>query len=560
MEEVKKDITPPNNTANIKKKREDKQRRRDHRAIENIMKEIGNLEDGEKVRVLIKKYSDLYDEFRALQNNTALSDKRMTVLQRERDQLQSEQGKLVLAKARMESLCRELQKQNKLIKEENLAKIREEEERRKEVALKFQNTLSEVSNMVQENSEKNIKLRDDNKDMANKIQALCEQFNKRKEQLARVEKQLELERQLSEATVAKAELELKAEREMWSKEREILQSNLKKSEENCVKLQENIKSLEENLQVYSGNYKEFESTISRSNEVFDNCKSEMFKMTKQIATLEKECKMFKQRWQKNAQCVIELTATKQSQDTKIDNLERKLEQLQKLCRQLQTDRSSYIKLLKLNGIEPVSQKCVEEPASSPRKTKKEIELEHLKNNLKVLQEHFYSIQAKSVVSSSGNDEEIKENNSLPATESSVDVTEAKLTEESTTSIENSLNDLTINENKKENIEDNKDNSIQNVIESESNVKTDDEEVISNGCLVSESNTDHSAESSASKESTVITKEDTVSPSIDESQSSMTVDSNDPSTTENGTCDSTSAALSIIDSVTEENRNPEGETT
>ena len=52
--------------------------------------------------------------------------------------MQSEHSKAVLAKSKLESLCRELQRHNKLVKEESLARAREEEEKRKEVTAKFQ--------------------------------------------------------------------------------------------------------------------------------------------------------------------------------------------------------------------------------------------------------------------------------------------------------------------------------------------------------------------------------------------------------------------------------------
>lgn len=57
---------------------------------------------------------------------------------REKDQLQTEHSKAVLAKSKLESLCRELQRHNKAVKEESLARSREEEEKRKEVTAKFQ--------------------------------------------------------------------------------------------------------------------------------------------------------------------------------------------------------------------------------------------------------------------------------------------------------------------------------------------------------------------------------------------------------------------------------------
>ncbi len=57
---------------------------------------------------------------------------------REKDQLQTEHSKAVLAKSKLESLCRELQRHNKLVKDESVARAKEEEEKRKEVTNKFQ--------------------------------------------------------------------------------------------------------------------------------------------------------------------------------------------------------------------------------------------------------------------------------------------------------------------------------------------------------------------------------------------------------------------------------------
>lgn len=111
MEEAKK--AEPNGN---KKKRADKIRRRDCRALENILKDINSLPEQERLEALTTKYSELYEEYRTCHSSLAVSEKRCSVLQRERDQLQTEQSKLVLARSRMESLCRELQRQNKLIK------------------------------------------------------------------------------------------------------------------------------------------------------------------------------------------------------------------------------------------------------------------------------------------------------------------------------------------------------------------------------------------------------------------------------------------------------------
>ena len=59
--------------------------------------------------------------------------------------------------------------------------MREEEERRKEVSNKFNNTLSEISNLMQENTDKNTKLRDENQEMAAWLKDLVKQYESREE-------------------------------------------------------------------------------------------------------------------------------------------------------------------------------------------------------------------------------------------------------------------------------------------------------------------------------------------------------------------------------------------
>ena len=55
-------------------------------------------------------------------------------------------------------------------------KIREEEEKRKEVSTKFQTTLAEITALMQQNNDKNSKLRDDNLEMTKRLKTVCEQY------------------------------------------------------------------------------------------------------------------------------------------------------------------------------------------------------------------------------------------------------------------------------------------------------------------------------------------------------------------------------------------------
>jgi hypothetical protein len=57
-----------------------------------------------------------------------------------------EHSKTLLAKSKLESLCRELQKHSKMVMDEAAKRAQLEELKRKEVADSFQTTIEEVTN------------------------------------------------------------------------------------------------------------------------------------------------------------------------------------------------------------------------------------------------------------------------------------------------------------------------------------------------------------------------------------------------------------------------------
>ena len=83
-------------------------------------------------------------------------------MKKERDHLQSEYNKLLIAKGKLESLCRELQKHNKAIKEETQRRADEEDRKRKELSQKFQATISDITQQMADNHKRNQQLKQDN--------------------------------------------------------------------------------------------------------------------------------------------------------------------------------------------------------------------------------------------------------------------------------------------------------------------------------------------------------------------------------------------------------------
>uniref|UniRef100_A0A171B248 Alpha-taxilin isoform x1 n=1 Tax=Triatoma infestans TaxID=30076 RepID=A0A171B248_TRIIF len=182
----------------VKRNREDKQRKKDDKSVDHVLKALSSLETTEeKLGAMCQKYAEMFNDHRILQNAAKVAEKKNSILQKEKEQLQAEHSKAILTRSRLENLCRELQRQNKAVKEECMLKIREEEEKKREVAAKFQSTLTELGNLLAQNNDKNAKLRDDNLEMTNKLKNVCEQYEKKEQHVEKMAKQMHLEMQFS---------------------------------------------------------------------------------------------------------------------------------------------------------------------------------------------------------------------------------------------------------------------------------------------------------------------------------------------------------------------------
>ncbi|KAG8302272.1 hypothetical protein J6590_036161 [Homalodisca vitripennis] len=258
--------------------REDKIRKKDDKSVDHVLRALNSLNTSEeKLAAMCKKYADIFDEHRKLQLLQKQSEKRCSMLQREKEQLQAEQSKAILTRSRLENLCRELQRQNKAIKDESLLKIREEEEKRKEVSAKFQTTMNEITTLMQQNNDKNMKLRDDNIDMTTKLKNICEQYEIRQQQVERISKQMQLEQQLADAKLSKLKMEMAAEREVLLREKQQLLLELQQYQQRCTEFQATEVNLRNQISMYNDKYDEFQKALARSNDVFGGFKGEMEK-------------------------------------------------------------------------------------------------------------------------------------------------------------------------------------------------------------------------------------------------------------------------------------------
>ncbi|XP_034039789.1 gamma-taxilin [Thalassophryne amazonica] len=301
----------------------------------------------EKLAALCKKYADLLEESRSMQKRLKGLQKKQSQIVKEKIHLQGEHSKAILARSKLESLCRELQRHNKTLKDENLQRSREYEEQRKEAMLHFQMTLSDIEVQMEQHSSHNTKLRQENMELAEKLKKLIEQYELREEHIDKVFKHKELQQQLMDAKLQRITEMMKEVEEKQQRERDFLLKDATESRHKCELMKEQETQLKQQLSLYMDKFEEFQSTLAKSNEVFTTFRQEMEKMTKKIKKLEKETTQWRTKWESNNQALLQMAEEKTLRDGHFKALQGKLELLERLCRALQKERNDLNNRLSL---------------------------------------------------------------------------------------------------------------------------------------------------------------------------------------------------------------------
>ncbi|XP_062581463.1 alpha-taxilin-like isoform X3 [Saccostrea cucullata] len=354
-----------------KEEKTGKSKKKEDKTIDHILRALSSLQTTEeKLAALCKKYADLHEEHRVLQSTHKQQQRKLAMVTREKDQLQTEHTKAVMAKSKLEGLCRELQKHNQVIRQESLQRAREEDEKRKEISNKFQSTISEIQQQMTDHHDRNLKLREENQELAGKLKKFIEQYEVREKQVEKVMQHRELEQKLADAKLEQANAYLAEEQEKCRKEHLVAAENAKRAA-----------LLETQLAMYKERYEEFQSTINRSNDMFQKFKTEMEKMTKRIKKLEKDGAAWKNKWENANKALLEMAEEKQLYDKEKPLLLNKIQKLESLCRAMQAERlgrkAAEAHNIDISNIDEELPKVLASsttpPKSSPAKSKPEAE-------------------------------------------------------------------------------------------------------------------------------------------------------------------------------------------
>lgn len=337
-----------------KKEEKKKSKKKEDKSIDYILRALNSLQSPEeKLAALCKKYADLHEEHRVLQTSFKTQQRTMAMIMREKDQIQSEHTKAIMAKSKLESLCRELQKHNKIIKDESIKRAKEDDEKRKEISAQFNHTIGEIQSQMTDNSERNSKLRQENENLAAQLRTFIKQCEVRDLQVEKLHEQHELEKKLAEVKMNQAQAIIKEQEEKANKERELM---LLKLAESGRKSQ----ILEAQVNMFKERYDEFEQLHTRSNDTFQKYKTEMDKMTKRIKKLEKDGLQWKNKWEGTNKALIEQIEARGKAEKETLTYVQKSNKLESLCRALQAElRGSG------NKVAVTNTNKAENPAASP---------------------------------------------------------------------------------------------------------------------------------------------------------------------------------------------------
>ncbi|XP_047467037.1 taxilin beta b [Mugil cephalus] len=318
-----------------------------------LMQSLNKLDSPQKkLEAIIKKHAELLEEHRSDQKQMKVLQKKLLQVMKEKDQLQSEHSRAVLARSKLESLCRELQRHNKTLKEETLQRCREDDLKRKEITTHFQGTLSDIQAQIEEHSSRNTKLCQENSALAEKLKGLISQYDQREANLEKVFKHRDLKEKLLETKLTQANLMLKESEEKHKLEKELL---LKQAAEYKMKvkvMKEQEIDMKSQLDMYSRKFDEFQGTVSKSNTVYSSFKQDMDKMGKKMKKLDKECQSWKTRFDSCNKSLLDMVSDKAIKEKELELLAVKNQKLENLCRALQEERKSLYEKVQGGGSQP----------------------------------------------------------------------------------------------------------------------------------------------------------------------------------------------------------------
>ncbi|KAL0844018.1 hypothetical protein Bca101_017264 [Brassica carinata] len=259
--------------------------------------------------------------------NVFKSEKEFLEFMLKYQQVLSERDSAITVRDKLESLCRELQRQNKMLMEECKRVSTEGQTLRSDLSTKFQEAIKDVSIKLDEQKDESLSQLKENEMLRTKLKHLADQYMLSEQQHEQRLKQKTLELQISELKIKQHEEKLIHE-----------QSQMKVYADQVSQLLATEKNLRVQLTSDGEKFQQFQDALVKSNEVFETFKQEIDKMSKAIKELRKENAFLKSKTERSDLTLIELVEERERLKKLLEKTKNQKDKLESLCRSLQAER------------------------------------------------------------------------------------------------------------------------------------------------------------------------------------------------------------------------------
>ncbi|KFH43677.1 Gamma-taxilin-like protein [Hapsidospora chrysogenum ATCC 11550] len=296
------------------------------RANRDLMHHVSKMDNMQKIDYLTKRSSELLADMRRLDKENQKNKRRGDALQKERDSSRTELNKTVILKEKLEKLCRELQRDNNKIKNEN--KELQTTQKRNSAAWdeKYATVLSKLEGYQEDKDIPKKQVVDMSKEelFKTRFKSFIEQYELRELHFHSLMRTKELEVQYHMA---------RYERE--KKNAEVESSKARQLQAQVQAFTKTESELRNQLNVYVDKFKQVEDTLNNSNDLFLSFRKEMEDMSKKGKRLEKENEGLKRHKEATAANILRLAEERQDFKKRYEAADKKAEKLLSIIQAMQ---------------------------------------------------------------------------------------------------------------------------------------------------------------------------------------------------------------------------------
>ncbi|KAK0728016.1 myosin-like coiled-coil protein-domain-containing protein [Lasiosphaeria miniovina] len=296
------------------------------KANRELHSQTSRMSDIQKIDHLTKRCSDLLSEMKRHERESIKNKKRGDQLQKDKDNSRNELNKTTSLKEKLEKLCRELQKENNKLKNENKTLSDTQVRSQNSWDERYSGIMRHMDDFQEEkdNPRKQVVDMEMDEFFRQRFKSLIEQYEIRELHFHSQMRTKELEVQFNLA---------KFEREKKNYDAEVARSRQLNAQVQTFSKTEN--ELRQQLNVYVDKFKQVEDTLNNSNDLFLTFRKEMEDMSKKTKRLERENENLKRKHEQVNGNILKMAEERNKNLHEIEDLKKKLDKLNGIIKQMQ---------------------------------------------------------------------------------------------------------------------------------------------------------------------------------------------------------------------------------